>query len=102
MSEADLLSVEVVYALPQRQWRILLRLPAGSKVVDAIDQSGLRQVIRDLIVDDAHVGIFSHPTTLQALLRDGDRVELYRPLQIDPKDARRQRAEQNRPPRKSR
>lgn len=86
------LRVEVCYALPQRQWRVLLRLPAGSTVADAIGRSNLRLTIRDLRVDDAHVGIFGKPVTLATMLREGDRVELYRPLQCDPKEVRRQRA----------
>jgi putative ubiquitin-RnfH superfamily antitoxin RatB of RatAB toxin-antitoxin module len=92
MVEPELLQVEVAYALPQRQWRVLLRLPPGSTVLDAIDRSNLRLAIRDLLVDDAHVGIFSRPVTLATALRDGDRVEIYRPLQCDPKEVRRQRA----------
>ncbi len=95
------LAVEVTYALPGKQWRVLLRLPVGSTVEDAIERSNLKLTIRDLQVDDAHVGIFSRPVTLATVLRDGDRVELYRPLQCDPKEVRRQRAAQAKPAKKS-
>ena len=91
------IAVEVTYALPGRQWRVLLRLPPGSTVEDAIERSNLKLTIRDLQVDDAHVGIFSRPVTLATLLRDCDRVEIYRPLQCDPKEVRRQRAAQGKP-----
>jgi putative ubiquitin-RnfH superfamily antitoxin RatB of RatAB toxin-antitoxin module len=91
-SATDELRVEVTYALPLKQWRVLLRLPPGSTVADAIERSNLRLTIRDLVVDDEHVGIFSKPVTLATTLRDGDRVELYRPLLCDPKEVRRQRA----------
>jgi putative ubiquitin-RnfH superfamily antitoxin RatB of RatAB toxin-antitoxin module len=91
-SAPDELQVEVAYALPLKAWRVLLRLPAGSTVADAIERSQLRLAIRDLVVDDEHVGIFSRPATLATVLRDGDRVELYRPLQCDPKEVRRERA----------
>ena len=93
---AALLAVEVVYALPQRQWRILLRLPPGSRVADAIDRSNLRLSVRDLVVDDDHVGVFGRAVTLDTPLRDGDRVEILRPLQCDPKEVRRQRAARDR------
>lgn len=88
------IAVEVTYALPSRQWRVLLRLLPGSTVNDAIEHSNLKLTIRDLQIDDAHVGIFSKPVTLATALRDGDRVEIYRPLQCDPKEVRRQRAAQ--------
>lgn len=84
--------VDVAYALPEQQWRIPLVLPAGSCVQDAVVRSGLREAVPGLQVDDDHVGIFSRPATLATVLRDGDRVELYRPLQCDPKEVRRQRA----------
>lgn len=90
------IAVEVIYALPGRQWRILLRLPSESTVEEAIDRSNLKLTIRDLQIDDAHVGIFSRPVTLATILRHGDRVEIYRPLQCDPKEVRRQRAAQGR------
>ena len=88
----DELRIEVTYALPLKQWRVLLRLPPGSTVADAIERSNLALTIRDLRVDDDHVGIFSRPATLATGLRDGDRVEIYRSLQCDPKEVRRQRA----------
>ena len=104
MSEAtprdDRIAVEVCYALPQRQWRVLLRLPVDSTVEDAIERSNLKLTIRDLVVDDEHVGVFGRKVTLKTPLRDGDRVELYRPLQCDPKEVRRERAAQAKPRRR--
>ena len=86
------IAVEVTYARPERHWRVLLKLPPGSTVEDAIERSNLKLTIRDLVVDDEHVGIFGKKVTLATALREGDRVEIYRPLQADPKDARRRRA----------
>ena len=99
MSEASdgRIAVEVCYALAQRQWRVLLRLPPDSTVEDAIDRSNLKLTIRDLVVDDDHVGIFGRKVTLQTALSDGDRIELYRSLQCDPKQVRRERAAQAKP-----
>jgi putative ubiquitin-RnfH superfamily antitoxin RatB of RatAB toxin-antitoxin module len=99
MAEPALLEVEVVYALPRRAWRVLLRLEPGSTVADAIERSQLRLAIRDLVVDDAHVAIFGRAVTLATVLGPGDRVELLRPLQCDPKEVRRERAASARKPR---
>jgi putative ubiquitin-RnfH superfamily antitoxin RatB of RatAB toxin-antitoxin module len=97
MADAEpLLGVEVAYALPHRQWLWTLRVRRGSTVADAIAQSGCRIWLPDVSIDDHNVGIFSRPVTLATPLREGDRVEIYRPLQIDPKDARRKRAAESR------
>ncbi len=86
------IQVEVVYALPERAWRVVLRLPAGTAVKDAVRASGLRERLPELASSPLDVGIFSHPCTPDRVLEDGDRVELYRPLLCDPKEVRRQRA----------
>lgn len=92
---AELIDVEVSYALPQRCELIRLSLPAGSTVAQAIDASGLRERYRDLDVDGRNkVGIFAKLTKLDALLRDRDRVEIYRPLIADPKAVRKKRADE--------
>jgi hypothetical protein len=83
-------SIEVVYALPGRQVLRRLTLPGGSTVGDAIRASGLTGEL--LEIDPARVGIHGKPVSLDATLRDRDRVELYRPLQADPKEVRRARA----------
>lgn len=86
--------VEVVYALPQRIWRTELSLPAGSTAAIAVEASRLRERIPALADVELDLGVFSHPCSGARVLRDGDRVEIYRPLLIDPKDARRRRAAQ--------
>ncbi|HRD72928.1 MAG TPA: RnfH family protein [Aquimonas sp.] len=91
MAEATI-GVEVVYALPERAWRVALRLPAGSAVKDAVRASGLRERLPELASSPLDCGIFSHPCAPDRVLEDGDRVELYRPLLCDPKEIRRQRA----------
>ena len=82
--------VEVAYALPERQTLRELRLPEASTVADAIRASGLLEDFPDL--DAARVGIFGRAVRPDARLSDGDRVEIYRPLVADPKEARRKRA----------
>jgi putative ubiquitin-RnfH superfamily antitoxin RatB of RatAB toxin-antitoxin module len=90
-SEATI-RVEVVYALPERQALVSVELPAGSTVAAAIEASGVREQFPGMEIDPASVGIFSRKVTLDRVLQDGDRVEIYRPLKADPKEARRQRA----------
>lgn len=84
--------IGVVHATPQRQVQLTVELPAGSTVAEAIERSGIRAQFPGLLVDPDAVGIFGRKVTLDQVLRDGDRVEIYRPLQADPKEVRRQRA----------
>jgi putative ubiquitin-RnfH superfamily antitoxin RatB of RatAB toxin-antitoxin module len=84
------LAIEVVYALPARQVLRRVALPEGSTVEDAIRASGLLGEFRE--IDPKRVGIHGKPVSLETSLRDRDRVELYRPLRIDPKEIRRTRA----------
>jgi len=77
------LKVEVVYARPDGAQAVDVRLAEGATVRDALAASGLK---------GNQVGIFGKRVTLDTRLADGDRVEIYRPLAIDPKEARRRRA----------
>lgn len=83
--------VEVVCALAEIQHCVGLDLPPGATVADAIAAAGF-DANAALAVQ---VGIWNRPVTLATLLREADRVELYRPLRADPKLARRKRAERN-------
>ncbi|MBW7981984.1 RnfH family protein [Enterobacillus tribolii] len=87
------ISVEVVYALPERQYLRKVTLPEGANVEQAIVSSGLLELRTDIDLSRNKVGIFSRAVKLSDILRDGDRVEIYRPLLVDPKELRRQRAE---------
>jgi putative ubiquitin-RnfH superfamily antitoxin RatB of RatAB toxin-antitoxin module len=82
--------VEVIYALPQKQERVLLDLPPGSAVQDALQASGLLQ--RLLQIEFGDLGVWGRPVTPETRLCDRDRVEIYRPLIADPKEVRRERA----------
>jgi putative ubiquitin-RnfH superfamily antitoxin RatB of RatAB toxin-antitoxin module len=84
--------VEVAYATPGKQCIIELEVPAGCTVGEAIGRSGIDAVFPGLRVDPKAVGIFSRKVNMDQVLRDGDRVEIYRPLIADPKEVRRQRA----------
>jgi putative ubiquitin-RnfH superfamily antitoxin RatB of RatAB toxin-antitoxin module len=86
------IQVEVVLAMPGRQKLVALEIAQGSTIADAIAESGLPEMFEDFELNAARVGIFGQKAKLDQVLRDGDRVELYRPLIADPKEVRRQRA----------
>ena len=86
------LRVEVVYALPERCWRVPLQLPAGATVADALAAADLTSRVPGIEVDPEGLAVFGQPATLATKLHDGDRVEVLRPLKVDPKQARRRRA----------
>lgn len=86
------LTVEVVYALAEEQIVIALTVPAGSTVQDAIDLSGIGERFPRIAEAGAPVGIYGRVTPRDARVSDGDRVEIYRPLAADAKQARRRRA----------
>ena len=86
---AETIRVEVAYADPQQQVLCAVSVAAGSTVADAIAASGILAQLPGFV--PAGIGIFGRNVDPDARLKDGDRVELYRPLQIDPKQARRNR-----------
>ena len=84
--------IEVAYATPDKQTLLSLEVPPGCTVEEAIGLSGIREEFPDLEQDPKAVGIFSRKVSLDYELREGDRVEIYRPLVADPKEMRKQRA----------
>ncbi|PHM73649.1 RnfH family protein [Xenorhabdus kozodoii] len=87
------INIEVVYALPERQYLRNVKLPQGATVEQAIIASGLLTLRHDIDLVKNKVGIYSRPAKLSDTLEEGDRVEIYRPLIADPKEMRRKRAE---------
>lgn len=87
------ISIEVVYALPDRQYRRSVILCDGATVEEAIRASGLLVLRTDISLEENKVGIYGRAVKLADVLHDGDRVEIYRPLIADPKALRRQRAD---------
>jgi len=86
------MAVTVVYAPSPRQvHEVGLTLPAGSTVQAAIDASGLRARYPDMDLAPGSVGVWGRKTPLEHVLREHDRVEIWRPLRVDPKLARRER-----------
>jgi putative ubiquitin-RnfH superfamily antitoxin RatB of RatAB toxin-antitoxin module len=88
----DEINVEVIYALPEKQELISLKLPAGSLLEQALEASGLLQKYPEIDLKQNKFGIFSKLSKLDVALRDKDRVEIYRPLIADPKEVRKRRA----------
>ena len=84
--------VEVVFGRPDEQVLEQLTVPADATVETVIRQSGLLERFPEIDLATNRVGIFGKVTTLAASLSDGDRIEIYRPLIADPKEARKKRA----------
>ena len=90
-----MIHVEVVYALPQRQELVELRLPEGATVRQAIEASGLLEKYPDIDLDRRNkLGIYAKLVKADTEVRDRDRVEIYRPLIADPKAVRKKRADE--------
>lgn len=92
----DAIRVEVVVAWPELQVVVPLMLTAGATVNDAVERSGLRERFPGLSIRPDRLGVFARSCGPDTPLRDGDRVEIYRPLTMDPKKARRLAAEAQR------
>lgn len=92
--------VEVVYALPDKQTLKSLKVPEGTNAAAAIQQSGILVEFPEIDLARNKIGVFGKITPLETMLRDKDRVEIYRPLVADPKEVRRKRAEQGKPMKK--
>lgn len=89
---AEKINVEVVYALPQKQALVALKLEEGATVRQAIEASGLLEKYPEIDLAKNKLGVFAKLAKPDGVLRDKDRVEIYRPLIADPKEVRKQRA----------
>ena len=87
------IQVEVAGALPDRQVVIELTVEDGCTALEAVEASGIIRRLPGLAVDEQRIGIFGKICPPDRMLREGDRVEIYRPLKADPKEVRRHLAE---------
>ena len=87
------IAVEVVYALPEKQYFYTVNIEEGATVEQAIRASGILELRNDIDLARNKIGVFSRPVKLDDEVQAGDRIEIYRPLLADPKELRRQRAE---------
>jgi len=95
-----IIEVEVAYATPQRQCILKVTGHLGMTVQQAIERSKIVERFPEIDLGNARVGIFGKLTTRDTGLTEGDRVEIYRPLIADPKEARKKRAAQGKPMKK--
>jgi putative ubiquitin-RnfH superfamily antitoxin RatB of RatAB toxin-antitoxin module len=89
---AEPITVEVAYALQDKQELTALKLPAGATAREAVERSGLLGKYPEIDLAKNKLGVFARLVKPDAALRDRDRVEIYRPLIADPKEVRKQRA----------
>lgn len=92
---AGKISVQVCYATPTLQFLRDLRVDAGTTLEQAVAQSGLLQQVPQIDIRTDPVGIHAKKKSLETILREHDRIEVFRPLIADPKEARRRRASRN-------
>lgn len=90
---ADVILVEVAFALPQRQALLSVSVPVDATVQQAIEQSGILRMFPEIDLSLNKVGVWSRTVKLSDPLGEGDRIEIYRPLIADPKDMRKRRAD---------
>jgi uncharacterized protein len=88
----DLIDIEVVYASPEGQVVRPLTVAVGTTAVEAVELSDIGGFVPGLVWDRQRLGIFSRRVEPDQVLAAGDRVEIYRPLTLDPMEARRRRA----------
>ncbi|MFM9836019.1 MAG: RnfH family protein [Methylophilaceae bacterium] len=88
------ITVEVAYALPHHQLIIPLQVPPEATAEQAIQASGILAKFPEIDLDKNQIGIFGKLTKADSALRHMDRIEIYRPLIADPKEVRKQRAEE--------
>ncbi|MDO8312922.1 MAG: RnfH family protein [Sideroxyarcus sp.] len=86
--------IEVVYALPHEQTLLKLDVPVGTSIADGIRLSGMLNKHPEIDLEKSKFGIFGKLSKADVVLRERDRIEIYRPLIADPKEVRRKRAEE--------
>ena len=86
------MQITVAYATPDKQVELPLELDQGSTIEQALEASGIYALFPEIDRANLQVGVFSKKAKLTDILSENDRVEIYRPLQVDPKEARRLRA----------
>jgi len=91
---AEKIKIELVYALPNEQTLLQVEVPAGTTLAEGIKLSGILKKHPEIDLEKGKFGIFGKLSKADAVLREKDRIEIYRPLIADPKEVRRKRAEE--------
>ena len=94
IANSEHIHIEVAYATPKEQLIIPLKVPITMTAEQVIEQSEIVKKFPEIDLKQNKIGIFSKPCALNTQLRDGDRIEIYRPLLADPKEIRKRRAAQ--------
>ena len=101
MTDDNMITVEVAYALPEKQSLIQLSVSAGTTALTAVEKSGILATYSEINTNVNKIGVFSQvfgtkglDVPASYLLQERDRVEIYRPLIADPKEVRRRRADE--------
>ena len=94
-NSSELVDIEVAYSTPDREIIIALKLPRGATANDAIERSGILQQAPEIDFAKNRIGIYGKLCAPNQMLHPHDRVEIYRPLTVDPKEIRRLRAGKN-------
>ena len=87
------IQIEVVYGLPDKQELLTLPIKLGTTIEQAIVESGITKLFKEIDLSVNKVGIWNRAAKLSDVLQDLDRIEIYRPLIADPKEVRKRRAE---------
>lgn len=90
----EIIKIELVYALPDEQFLLSSEVPKGTTIAEAIKLSGIQEKHPEIDLEKGKFGIFGKLSKTDTVLREKDRVEIYRPLIADPKEVRRKRAEE--------
>ena len=88
------IKIELVYALPTEQFLLMSEVPKGTTIAEAVKLSGIQEKHPEIDLEKGKFGIFGKLSKTDTVLREKDRVEIYRPLSADPKEVRRKRAEE--------
>lgn len=83
------MKVGIVYALPGKQTWLTVDVPEGATVQQAIDRSGILRQCPEIDLSQQKVGVFSKAATLETVVEEGARIEIYRPITVDPKTVKR-------------
>jgi putative ubiquitin-RnfH superfamily antitoxin RatB of RatAB toxin-antitoxin module len=96
MASNKKIRVEVAYASPERQCIVAVEVEKDATVAEVIKRSAIASLFPEIDLNTQHIGIFSQPCALTDKVEEGNRIEIYRPLTIDPKEARRAKAKKKR------
>ena len=89
--DRKMITIEVAYAEPEQQWLLEEKVPEGTTVGEALERSMIHEYVPYLKIE--RFGVWYKPVKADHVLRDGDRIEIYRPLKVDPKARRRRQAQ---------